>query len=27
MTYDQPDNNCKYDGVNCLKYDDLRYHW
>jgi len=26
MTYDQPDNNCKYDGVNCLKYDDLRYH-
>ena len=25
MTYDQPDNNCKYDGVNCVKYDDLRY--
>jgi hypothetical protein len=25
-TKDQPDNNCKYDGVNCLKYDDLRYH-
>ncbi len=26
MTYDEPDNNCKYDGVNCLKYNDLRYH-
>jgi hypothetical protein len=25
-TKDQPDNNCKYDGVNCLKYNDLRYH-
>ena len=24
-TKDQRDNNCKYDGVNCLKYDDLRY--
>lgn len=26
LTYDEPDNNCKYDGVNCLKYNDLRYH-
>jgi len=25
-TKDQPDNNCKYDGVNCLKYNDLRYN-
>ena len=24
MTYDQPDNNCKYDGVKCLAYNDLR---
>jgi hypothetical protein len=24
MTYDERDNNCKYDGVNCLKYNDLR---
>jgi heat shock protein HspQ len=23
-TNDQLDNNCKYDGVNCLKYNDLR---
>lgn len=23
-TNDQKDNNCKYDGVNCLKYNDLR---
>jgi hypothetical protein len=23
-TYDQPDNNCKNDGVNCLEYQDLR---
>jgi len=24
MTYDEKDNNCKYDGVNCMKYNDLR---
>lgn len=24
MTYDEPDNNCKYNGVNCMKYNDLR---
>jgi len=24
MTYDEPDNNCKYNGVNCLEYNDLR---
>jgi len=24
MTYDASDNNCKYDGVNCLQYNDLR---
>ena len=23
-TYGQPDNNCKYDGVNCLEYQDIR---
>jgi ABC-type transport system involved in cytochrome c biogenesis ATPase subunit len=23
-TNDLKDNNCKYDGVNCLKYNDLR---
>ena len=23
-TYDQPKNNCKYDGVNCLEYNDIR---
>jgi len=26
LSYDEPDNNCKYNGVNCLKYNDLRYH-
>ena len=24
MTYDEKDNNCKYNGVNCMKYNDLR---
>lgn len=23
-SYDMPDNNCKYDGVNCLEYQDIR---
>ena len=25
-TRDEPDNNCKYNGTNCLDYGDLRYH-
>jgi len=25
-TRDEPDNNCKYNGTNCMGYADLRYH-
>jgi len=25
-TLDEPDNNCKYNGTNCMDYADLRYH-